>query len=118
MKEMFGDVRPNTTMCECDFLVISQHGPEAMFLLNCFPHLTSRLSYVSPRLLTLQIVCLLRCDKNDSRFPYPETTLNTSHVNHCPPQVDTRTITQPFIVQTFVLFKNHCILIAFNCNPH
>lgn len=26
MKEMFGDVRPNTTMCECDFLVISQHG--------------------------------------------------------------------------------------------
>lgn len=26
MKEMFGDVRPNTTMCECDFLVISQRG--------------------------------------------------------------------------------------------
>lgn len=26
MKEMFGDVRLNTTMCECDFLVISQRG--------------------------------------------------------------------------------------------
>lgn len=26
MKEMFGDVRPNTTMCEYDFLVISQRA--------------------------------------------------------------------------------------------
>lgn len=26
MKEMFGDVRPNMTMCEYDFLVISQPG--------------------------------------------------------------------------------------------
>lgn len=26
MKEMFGDVRPNMTMCEYDFLVISQRS--------------------------------------------------------------------------------------------
>lgn len=30
MKEMFGDVRPNTTMCECDFLVIISQGVSYM----------------------------------------------------------------------------------------
>lgn len=30
MKEMFGDVRPNTTMCECDFLVISQQAVDVV----------------------------------------------------------------------------------------
>lgn len=48
MKEMFGVVRPNTTMCECDFLVISQrdllwfschridaiHSPDELFSLR------------------------------------------------------------------------------------
>lgn len=49
MKEMFGDVRPNTTTCECDFLVISQRGWWLTFR-YCY-WVSIKVNCVSPNLL-------------------------------------------------------------------